>query len=133
MQRGDLLIRGTLEDGEIDVIDGYLQLDPSGFNTLVYLSLFGGDKDWWGNAVGDIKLTPGLKVTGPLTSDSLAQLKTDIENVLSFLISDGIADSVFVRVREINRTTIYIEIVITKNRVNTVFKYEKNWSDLLAA
>ena len=57
-QSGDVLLYQTLDDGEIDVVGGMVKTTET-FDTMVYLSLFGGNSDdpggddesksWWGN------------------------------------------------------------------------------------
>lgn len=59
---GDVLLFDTEDGGEISVINGLVIAD-GGFNTAVYLSLFGGNKDDGGEvASGDTWWGTGLKV-----------------------------------------------------------------------
>ena len=60
---GDLLLVDSPDFGEIVIEDGFILSDKA-FNTAVYLSLFGGNKDdngkiktkktWWGNTLSGI-------------------------------------------------------------------------------
>ena len=57
-QQGDVILYQSLNDGEIEIVDGIVTMD-GGLQTAVYLSLFGGNIDdaagfdkrlsWWGN------------------------------------------------------------------------------------
>lgn len=58
-QEGDVLLYQTADDGDVTVVQGVTQMTPS-FDTMVYLSLMGGNEDdpggdditkqWWGNS-----------------------------------------------------------------------------------
>lgn len=45
----DVLLYQTNDDGDINVVNGVVEMS-GGLETFVYLSLFGGDVEWWGNA-----------------------------------------------------------------------------------
>jgi len=58
--QGDLLLKNTLDGGDIELTDDDLFVSDQGFDTAIYLSLFGGNeldngsdstkpKTWWGN------------------------------------------------------------------------------------
>ena len=127
---GDLLIKGGLEGGEIEVDDGLIS-DCETFSTSIYLSLFGGNanddsgrsKDtWWGN------LIPGTKqeekyiskfqavINGvPLSARNLQKAQTAAKEDLSWIVDKKIADEVNATLSAENKNRVYLYVTINKD------------------
>jgi phage gp46-like protein len=107
---GDLLLMDTPDGGDIVIEDGLLKGDRA-FSTVVYISLFGGNKDdsgkvktrktWWGNTLRSTpeneKITSRLQavITAmPLTVKNIKEAETAAEMDLAWLIKEGIAEEI---------------------------------------
>lgn len=107
-QQGDILLLHTLDDGEISVSGGIVQM-CGGLETAVYLSLFGGNEDdgrpanprtWWGNldetdpARQYRSETQYLLRSLPATSSNLLRIEDAAKKDLAWLLSSKAAASV---------------------------------------
>lgn len=147
---GDVLLQSTLDGGEINFTDGIIEM-TTGFETMVYLLLFGGNiaddgttatekKEWWGNKLeennSDRKIhsrTQNLIHGLPATPENLLLLEEAARQDLSILISEKIVDKI----------EMYFSIP-SKNRVNMVIigwkdenklfetEFEENWKGMAA-
>jgi phage gp46-like protein len=107
---GDLLLFETLDGGEIKIENDLFASDRS-FNTAVYLSLFGGNKDdngkvknnktWWANTLPAIteneKLVSRFQaITAgyPMTTKTIREAEAAARLDLKWLVDEGIADKI---------------------------------------
>jgi phage gp46-like protein len=107
---GDLLLESTPDGGDIRIDNGLFVGDQT-FNTAVYLSLFGGNKDdpgkvknnktWWGNLIPgtqeDEKMVSRFQaiITAiPMTTKNILEANNAAELDLKWIVDEGIADKV---------------------------------------
>lgn len=140
----DVHIFQTIDDGEITVEDGIVQMS-GGLSSAAFLALFGGnsedgqrDKDpnqWWGNQIEDDSdfkyrsATQHILRSLPMTSPNIRKLEIAAENDLAFFINSGIATdvSVTVTVQSANKVNIKCEILAESEE--QVFEYLTNWGN----
>jgi phage gp46-like protein len=143
---GDLLLQSTVDGGEITLLPDDTFLNDTGFETAIYLSLFGGDyedngtestkdKTWWGNNLEvnnpNAKLISrfqNLSRSMPLTPGNLLKLKDAVRQDLQWFIDEGIIDLLIVNMTIPNKNRIATEIIGLKDKTK-IFgtKYEKSW------
>jgi phage gp46-like protein len=107
---GDLLLFDTQDGGDISIADGFFVNDRA-FNTAVYLSLFGGNKDdsgkvknkneWWGNLLPETTAAEKLVsrfqaiIAGmPMSAKNIREAENAAELDLKWITEEGIAQSV---------------------------------------
>jgi phage gp46-like protein len=132
---GDLLLADTPDGGDILIQEGLFHSDTA-FDTAVYLSLFGGNKDdegkvkngktWWGNLLPQTpeaeKMVSRLQavITGtPLSAKNVRDAENAARLDLRWLVDAGMADAVLVdgRGQAGNRFSFKIEIRVNGNNV----------------
>jgi phage gp46-like protein len=126
--QGDLLLEDTPDGGNIRIDDGLFVSDQS-FNTAVYLSLFGGNKDdtgkvknnktWWGNMLPETSDTEKLVsrfqsiILGlPMTTKNIQEAETAAMLDLSWITDEGIADEILVDGRAGNSNKFFLRVDI---------------------
>ena len=140
---GDVLLFQTVDDGEIAVTDGIVSM-TNGFETAVYLSLFGGNDDdsgradddltWWGNIGARdpdermVSQTQNMMRGLPVTSGSLPSIRNAIKNDLSWM-------SKYVENMEITLAIpgpkrIDIRIRFDFNGAPVTLNYTQNWEPI---
>ncbi len=135
----DVLLCQTLDDGEINITGGLVELTGD-FRTAVYLSLFGGNEDddgrdnnefnWWGNlgTTNPSELyrseTQNLLNKLPPTSNNLLRIEDAVSRDLEWLNAVGAVTgiNVTVTVPELNRIRIVVEINGDEN-----VEFLENW------
>ena len=107
---GDLLLYDSPDGGEIDVLDGLFMCDRA-FDSAVYLSLFGGNrndagkvkspKEWWGNMLGGTadaeKMTSRFQavITGlAMTTKNIALCENEAVRDLAWLKAESAVDEI---------------------------------------
>jgi len=143
---GDILLFQIVDGGEINVEGGQPEM-TGGFETMVYLSLFGGNADddgsvdnpltWWGNVDEPdpqkryISETQNLLLGLPATPSNLRRVeeaaKRDLERDF---IETGIASSVEVSASIPDVDKINISGSITAEGVETSFNFIENWRSM---
>ncbi len=142
MQQGDVLLQQTNDNGEIEVVNGVTTM-TGGFETMVYLCLFGGNEDddgsannpktWWGN-LGEIdpdlryvSETQNLLKSLPAISSNLLRIQAAAERDLAVFLNKNIASSVTVAVSipALNRITITVDVEAEGEKSS--FKFTENW------
>ena len=129
---GDVLVVSTDNGGDIVLKDG-LVVSCRNFDTAVYLSLFGGNKDdvdrrpketWWGNLVSGTKPDEwmhsefGATVEGrPLTAASLRAASQAAERDLAW-IKDAGADDISVHLSAENSKRVVLSVEIDRDGQN---------------
>jgi len=109
MQEGDILLFQTVDEGEINVENGLIQMSR-GLETAAYLALFGGNEDdpggsdttlsWWGNvdetdpAEQYRSETQNLIDGLPATASNLRRIEDASNRDLAFFVDKGIASEV---------------------------------------
>jgi phage gp46-like protein len=126
--QGDLLLEDTPDGGDISIGDGLFVNDRS-FNTAVYVSLFGGNKDdtgkvknnktWWGNTLPETSDTEKLIsrfqsiILGlPMTTKNIQDAETAAMLDLAWIIEEGIADEILVDGHAGNSNKFFLRVNI---------------------
>jgi phage gp46-like protein len=108
----DVLMHQTLDDGEITVANGTIEM-TDGSETAVYLSLFGGDSVWWGNSLDTPdkidSRTGKLLESLPLTTGNLQRIKDAVESDLSWMDKKP---RVTVSMPRLNTVTITVDDIV---------------------
>lgn len=140
-QQGDVLLFQTDNDGDINVVDGIVEMS-GGLDTSVYLSLFGGNEDddglndaatWWANldetetARQYRSETQNLLQSIPATSANLLRVEDAATRDLAWLITEKVASSVTVSasIPGVNRIKLTINIEAVGSESS--FEYVENW------
>jgi phage gp46-like protein len=125
---GDLLLEDTPDGGDIRIENDLFVSDRS-FNTAVYISIFGGNKDdngkvkndktWWGNTLGDTveneKLVSRFQaiIFGlPMTTKNIQEAETAAVLDLNWLIKEGAADKIITAGRATGRNRFALTVQI---------------------
>lgn len=141
-QQGDVLLFQTDDDGEINVVDGIVEMS-GGLETAAYLSLFGGNEDddgrdsnpanWWGNrdevdpARQYRSETQHLLQSIPATTGNLRRVEDAAVRDLAWFVQSGAASSVSVvaSIPGVNRIKLTIDI--EAQGVESSFEFVENW------
>ena len=113
----DILLFQTPDGGDINVMNGIVELD-GGMQTAVYLSLFGGAADWWGNvgvteAYRKYTAETGAIVSGqPWTVRTMLLIEDSAMRDLAWLTAGGYASTISVSVSSPELGTLLIEVEI---------------------
>lgn len=133
LRQGDIFIFHTNSGGEIQVINGEPEMD-GGFESAVYLSLFGNDSSelWMNEYFSESqKLTGkfiGFILVNAKTISTLNQAEEFARQDLQWFISDGIADTIDLTLISTDRQRIDLTVEIFTDG-DTVFKntFQVNW------
>ncbi|MCL2381360.1 MAG: hypothetical protein FWC64_07165 [Treponema sp.] len=126
--RGDILLYDTPDGGDINITEGLIESD-SAFNTAVYLSLFGGNKDdngriknrktWWGNILRGVNENQRLVsrfqaiVFGlPMTTKNILNAEEAARLDLAWVIGEKIADEILTDGRAITHNRFNLQVKI---------------------
>ena len=141
-QQGDVLLFQTLNDGDISVTGGIVQMS-GGLETAAFISLFGGnDADdgrpnneftYWGNRdevdsnFKYVSETQNLLASIPATSSNLRRVEEAALRDLQWFIDVGAASSVDVEasIPSINRVKLVINIEAEGEE--SQFEFSENW------
>ena len=143
--QGDVLMVSTADGGDIVIVDGLIK-DCRSFDTAVYLSLFGGNKDdlngkpketWWGNLIPGTKKDErmhsefGAMVTGfPLTGANLRKASDAAGRDLDWIKSDAGADEISVNLSAENAQRVKLGVEVRKDAAMIAGgKYELQWQE----
>lgn len=137
----DVLLYQILDDGEVEIEDGVTTL-TDGFETALYLALFGGNIDdsagentelsWWGNINEDESSqyrsqTQFLLRSIPATSRNIKRINDAVKADLKFMLDENIASDISVSTRIPERNKAQIDVVITADGDESSFSYTENW------
>lgn len=141
-QQGDIHLFQTVDDGDVDIVGGVVQMD-GGLGTSVYLSLFGGNEDddgssknkftWWANynEIDTAKTyrseTQFLLKSLPATSNNLKRIEQAVIRDLSYMIDKGIASDVISQVTIPRLNKVDINIMIQTSFGEIEIKFTTNW------
>ncbi len=139
---GDLLLIDTPDGGDLVIETGILQPDRR-FDTAVYISLFGGNKEdsgkvktnktWWGNTLEDnetnkiVSRFQFIITAMPLTIKNIKAAEAAAKMDLQWIIDQGIADKIEAEGRTAENNFFTLAIKILKD--NTTL-FENSYSDL---
>ena len=141
-QQGDVFLAQTVDDGEIDVINGLVTMS-GGLDTAAYLSLFGGNEaddgrasnpaNWWGNidetrpARQYRSETQNLLTGLPATTGNMLRIEDAVRRDLDWFLSENIASliEVDVTIPELNKVNISVRI--EADGLETRFNFVENW------
>lgn len=137
-QEGDVLLYQTVDDGDINIRDGLIEMS-GGLQTATYLSIFGGNQEddgiggnplsWWGNLVESdpakryTSETQYLLAALPITSGNLLRIEDAVKRDLAWVIDTNVATSVNVSASILGLNTIKLNIDIDQER----FEFVENW------
>ena len=141
-QQGDVLLFQTVDDGEIIVENGIIEMS-GGLETAAYLSLFGGNEDddgrtdnvfnWWGN-IGEIdpamqyhSETQNLLQALPASSANLRRIEDAANRDLAWFIEKRVASSVTVTASLPGYNQLKIKVDIVAQGVESSFEFVENW------
>ncbi len=142
IQQGDILIFQTVNDGDINIVNGIAQ-STGGIPNAVYLSLFGGnesddginnnDLTWWGNRLEDLNVnkyvseTQNLLRSLPSISSNLLKLEQAALRDLDWLLELKVASSIdmFVSIPALNR--VKIDGNVNAEGREHEFSFIENW------
>lgn len=141
-QEGDVLLFQTNDDGEISIVDGVVEM-TAGFETAVYLSLFGGNSDddglpgnknnWWGN-LGENDPAKQYRSKTQYLLDNIApnsanivRIKDAANNDLGWMKSQKIATAIEVLVSIPKKNYVRIDVVIEGDGRKVPIKFLRNW------
>lgn len=137
----DVLLYQTLDDGEININNGVVELSP-GLETAAYLSLFGGNENdngnpenplaWWGNIGESIvnryrSRTQFLINSLPLITSNLTAIKNAVLEDLNWLLTESIASTVEVEVTIPAMNRVNIVVIIEAQGKRSTFNFTENW------
>jgi len=141
-QQGDVLLQQTVDDGEINVVDGIVEMTGD-FRTAAYISLFGGNEDddgradnpltWWGNLLETqperkyVSETENLLRSMPLNSANLLRAEDAAKRDLNWFLELNIASELEVAATIPGLNKINLEITITALGEETTFNFTENW------
>lgn len=141
-QQGDVLLFQTVNDGDISVVNGVVEM-TAGFETAAYVSLFGGNIEddgtaanaltWWGNldetepAKKYVSETQHLLDLLPPTSSNLLKLEAAASRDLQWFTDENIASSVTVVVTIPALNAVNFDIKILAEGQETSFNFTENW------
>ena len=141
-QHGDVLLRQTNDDGDIAIVNGVVEM-TGGFETSVYLSLFGGNVDddgrrdnpngWWGNLLETdskfryVSRTQNLLGSLPLNSANVIRIKRAAEADLEWFTREDVASSVEVAVSLPGLNRVNISGSIFAEGEEFRFSFTENW------
>jgi phage gp46-like protein len=128
---GDLLLYDTPDGGDVNIENGLFINDQS-FNTAVYLSLFGGNKDdngkvknrktWWGNMLDGtseseklISRFQSVIFGSPMTTKNIQRAESEANLDLKWIIDEGIADKITVYGSAVTRNKFSLYVMIQDN------------------
>jgi len=141
-QQGDVKLFQTVNDGEITVVNGVVEMS-GGLETAAYLSLFGGNEDddvrgsnpfnWWGNLdeVDPVRQyrseTQHLLQAIPATTGNLLRIEDAANRDLAWFLDERVASSVTVEATIPALNRIQITIDIEANGEESSFVFTENW------
>lgn len=143
--QGDVLLTSTDDGGEVTETDGIIEA-TAGFETVAFISLFGGNKNddgtestkpqaWWGNLTDpddpDRWLTSRTQniLTGfPAIPGNLNKIIEAVQLDLAWFKSEKIADTIEISASIPARNKLQLDIIILKDQKKLVeLRYEENW------
>jgi len=146
---GDILIYSTEDGGEINFNSGILEM-TKGFESMIYLLLFGGNidddvtkatekKEWWGNKIESNN--PERKIHSrlqnlmhgiPATPANLKKLEQAIIQDLSLLTTEKIADKIETELSIPKKNWLDIKIIVWKDEKKLYeTSFEINWKGMV--
>jgi phage gp46-like protein len=128
----DVLIKQTNNEGDIECVGGVVTL-TGGFESAVYLSLFGGSSEYWGNL---LETDPARQYDGeteramngvPSTPANLRKIEQAAQRDLSWLITTKAANTVSVSASMPGVNKITFLISISAVGLESQFEFTENW------
>jgi len=140
-QQGDVLHYHTADGGEIDHVDGFMQM-TGGFETMAYHAIAGGQPDggWWGDLLETeqarkyVSQFPAILDAVPLNSEALPTIEKIIRGDLNIFITEGIASEIQnLRVAIADVDTLEISGFIVAEGRREAFNFTENWEAMREA
>jgi len=136
----DVLLFQTNDDSDVTMVAGQLQM-TDGFETMIYLALFGGNEEdpggddksqqWWANFLSEDHQyrseTQHLLLSIPAIPANLNRIKQAVKRDLQVFIDEEIANTVDVEVTMPTLNRVNITVVIKAEDEESTFNYIGNW------
>jgi len=128
----DVLIQQTNDEGEIECVGGVVTL-TGGFESAVYLSMFGGSSEYWGNLLETDPARQYYSETEevlnglPATPANLRKVEQAAQRDLSWLLTTKAANSVIVSASMPGVNKINLSISISAVGLESQFEFTENW------
>lgn len=142
MQQGDVKLFQTVDDGDISVVNGVIEMS-GGLETAAYLSLFGGNEDdngsdgnpsnWWANLDEEDSArvyrseTQSILQSLPATSNNLIRVQDAATRDLSWFLTSNVASSVDAVASIPALNTVKLVITIKAEGEESSFSFTENW------
>lgn len=142
MQQGDVKLFQTIDDGEIAVSGGIVEMS-GGLETAAYISLFGGNErdtgsdgnsdQYWGNSLDTAKArkirseTQNLLRSLPLTSGNLLRVEDAVKRDLQWMVDERVASSLEISTSIPALNTLGIEVTVKAEGEESTFTFVENW------
>jgi phage gp46-like protein len=125
---GDLLLFDTPDGGDVDITDGLFSCTRA-YDTAVFLSLFGGNKEdngkvknrktWWGNTLRGVtenqKLVSRFQsvISGlPMTTKNILTAEDAARLDLGWMVGEKLADEIFVDGRAVSQSRFNLKVQV---------------------
>lgn len=144
-QQGDVLLYQINDGGEINVVNGIIEMS-GGLETALYLSLFGGNEDcsgrrtcpftWWANRNENdptyryVSETQYLLKELPATTGNLGRIEEAVKRDTNWLLDKRVASSVVTTVTIPGLNKVRIKIDIEAEGLISNFDFVENWKVL---
>ncbi len=142
IQQGDVVLFQTVDDGEIEVVNGLVTMS-GGLQTAVYISLFGGNSDddgrksnplqWWGNRIEPLvenqqrsETQHALQTVIPIPVN-LRKIEQAATRDLAWMKTVGAATEVSVIATLPALNQIKIDVAVNIEGVVSSFEFIENW------
>ena len=141
-QQGDILLFQTVDDGDINVSGGLVEMS-GGLDTAAYLSLFGGNEDddgrknssetWWAN-LNETETTrryrsetQNLLQAIPAVPANLRRIEDAVRRDLAWMLNTNTASSVAVAATMPGLNKVAIAVTIEAIGEESSFEFVENW------
>lgn len=142
MQAGDVYLRQTDNDGDINVTGGVVEMRP-GLETASYLSMFGGNEEdpggsdttfqFWGNISEEDNAkkyrseTQHLLQSIPATSGNMGRVSDAVKRDLNWMLDSKVASSIDVSITIPAINHVGISVSIKAQGEEQQFNFTENW------
>lgn len=132
--QGDVLLYNTNDGGEIAVTDGVVGI-VGDLRTAVYLSLFGGQSDWWGDlSVADPDFhntseTAELSENIALVPVNLLRIEDVVRRDLQWMVNQRIVSNITVTASILDTDVLGLSVSIQADGQETDFEFVENWNE----
>ena len=139
-QQGDVLLYQTTDEGEVNVVNGVMEMS-GGLQTAAYVSLFGGNEDdaggsdttqaWWGNVDETLperqyrSETQHLLQALAAVSANLRRIEDAAGRDLAWMVDQNVANTVEVAASMPGLNKVTLSVTIDGD---STVEYTENWN-----